>query len=87
MNTTPQLQTSAAMLVWQNELAQLIAAKVTADLQPELTKQTQVLESIRDLQTAQSGQVRETLDGLTRRFGLLPQATPSSTCSLDSVGA
>jgi hypothetical protein len=70
MNTTPQLQTSAAMLVWQNELAQLIAAKVTADLQPEMQRQTQVLEAIRDIHTTQSDKVGDALDGLKRHFGI-----------------
>ena len=57
------------MLVWQNELAQLIAVKVASEIQPELTKQTQALEAIRDLQTTQTDQVRDALDGLKRHFG------------------
>ena len=82
--STEQLHTTAAMIAWQNELAALICAKVTAEFRPEFQLQTRTLEDIRTIQRAQAEQVDETLAGLRRRFGLWSPTPPSSPSSSDS---
>jgi hypothetical protein len=65
---TPRLQASAHILAWQEELSELVAAKLAARLKPEIEAQTRVLNTIHDGQEEQSKQLQDALDGLRRRL-------------------
>jgi hypothetical protein len=67
---TPDLKSSAAITVWQQELATLIASKIVAGLQPEMQHQTTALEKMLQSQERQEHETTQVLAGLKQRYGL-----------------